>query len=376
MTYHTDADIIREMKRQTCEIYQDLPNYDNVTHYIYAAVESTRAFFKRPFLDIVDEIRQALKEGKTKFIFLATEEALLPLSISKIHRLLSVLGDEVDASQFYYLTSSIDGERAYNNYCERVGYTDRKITILPAHAFERKAQFGLRDIDINTDVEPNTTKEKLFLCFNKVNREHRIWLLDKMLELNLVEKGYYSFEGEPNWINSIPKHRFLNIQKHKDKFPLRLNITEDRTNPVNIIPDDIVYHKNSYFSIVTETLYFDNIHPAIWHKANVEDSIFFTEKTYRCFALKHPFILMGRPGSLAALRQSGYKTFSPFIDEKYDEIVDNVQRFDFITSEIVRLCNFNTNQWIEWTQGIKEIVDYNHNHFFNRKTYDAKTISK
>lgn len=307
---------------------------------------------------------------------MGTEEALLPLSINKIHRLLAVLGNEVDATQFYYLTSSIDGERAYNNYCERIGYNDRKITILPAHAFERKAQFGLRDININTDVEPNIIKEKLFLCFNKVNREHRIMLLNRMLELNLVEKGYYSFEGEPNWIDTIPNGQFSYITKNKEKFPLRLNITKDRTNPVNIIPDDIVYHKNSYFSIVTETLYFDNNYPAVWHKANVEDSIFFTEKTYRCFALKHPFILLGRPGSLIELRKSGYKTFYPFIDEKYDEIVDNVERFEFIVSEINRLCNFNNDEWIKWAHGIKEIVNHNHTHFFNRKTYDAKSISK
>lgn len=364
------------MKRQTCEIYQDLPKYDNEAHYIYAAVESTRAFFKRSFLSIINEIRDALKQGKTKFIFLGTEEALLPLSINKIHRLLAVLGDEVDATQFYYLTSSIDGERAYNNYCERIGYNDRKITILPANSMERKTQFGLRDITIDTNVEPNLIKEKLFLCFNKVNREHRIWLLDKMLELNLVEKSYYSFEGEPNWVSNIPDNQFHHIRKNIDKFPLRLNINEYRTNPVDIIHDDIQYHKNSYFSIVTETLYFDNSHPAIWHKANVEDSIFITEKTYRCFALKHPFILLGRPGSLVELRKSGYKTFYPFIDEKYDEIIDNVERFEFIVSEINRLCNFNNDEWIKWAHGIKEIVNHNHTHFFNRKTYDAKSISK
>ena len=52
------------MKRQACEIYQDLPDYDNQTHYIYAAIESTRAFFKRPFLDIVDEMHNALQIGR------------------------------------------------------------------------------------------------------------------------------------------------------------------------------------------------------------------------------------------------------------------------------------------------------------------------
>jgi hypothetical protein len=364
------------MKRQTCEIYQDLPNYENETHYIYAAVESTRAFFKRPFLDIVEEIRRARKEGKTKFIFLATEEALLILSINKIHRLLAVLEDEVDASQFYYLTSSIDGERAYNNYCERVNYTGRRISIRSGHAFERKAQFGLRNIDIDTDVEPNISKEKLFLCFNKVNREHRMWLLDRMLGENLVEKGYYSFEGEAGWLDTIPNNKFANIRKNRDIFPLRLNITEHRTNPVDIIQDDIHYHKNSYFSIVTETIYFDNKYPAYWHKANVEDSIFFTEKTYRCFALKHPFILLGRPGSLEELKKSGYKTFHPFISEDYDKIVDNRERFEFIINEIKRLCNFTVDEWNVWSTDIKEIVDYNHTHFFNRKTYDAQAISK
>jgi hypothetical protein len=362
------------MVRQTSEIYQDLPDYYHEAHFIYAAVESTRAFFKRPFLDIVDEIRYALKQGKNKFIFLATEEALLPLSINKIHRLLSVL-PEINSTQFYYLTSSIDGKRAYDNYCKRVNYNGPRINILPAHAFERKAQFGLRDININTDVEPNVNKEKLFLCFNKVNREHRIWLFERMLKENLVDSGFYSFEGEPNWTDHL-SNDYPNILKIKDKLPLRLNITPDRTNPVNIIPDDIHYHKNSYFSIVTETLYFDNNHPALWHKANVEDSIFFTEKTYRCFALKHPFILLGRPGSLSELKKSGYKTFSPFIDEKYDEIVDNIERFEFIISEIKRLCALNNDEWINWSNGVKEIVNHNHTHFFNRKTYDALPISK
>lgn len=376
------------MKRQVCEIYQDLPLYDAETYYIYAAVEFERTFFKRPFDDIVQEIRNALGQGKTRFIFLATEEALLTLSINKIHRILSVLGNEVDPSRFYYLTSSIDGERAYDNYCNRVGYDGPRITILPSHAFERKAQYGLRNIDIDTDVEPNSNKEKLFLCFNKLNREHRMWLVDRMLGENLVVKGFYSFQGEPGWIDNIPIVKsvqwksspsysdFSNIIKNKHLFPLRLNITENRQNPVDIIHDDIKYHKDSYFSIVTETLYFDNNHPAIWHKANVEDSIFFTEKTYRCFALKHPFILLGRPGSLVELRKSGYKTFHPFISEKYDEIVDNRERFEFIVNEIKRLCNFTKQEWDEWCMNIKPIVDYNHNYFHNRKTYDAKTISK
>lgn len=351
-------------------------NYNSEAHYIYAAVESSKAFFKRSFTSITKEIRDALKTGKTKFIFIASDEALLPLSINKIHRLLAVLEGEISSTQVYYLTSSIDGVKAYDNFCKRIGYHGPKIIILPAHGFERKAQFGLRDIDITTDVEPNTIKEKLFLCFNKVNREHRMWLLDRMLQENLIDSGYYSFEGEPGWLDTIPDNRFEYIRKNRHRFPMRLNITDERTNPVNIIPEDILYHRNSYFSIVTETVYYDNNYNSQWHKAYIEDSIFFTEKTYRCFALKHSFILLGRPGSLVELRKSGYKTFHPFISEEYDEIIDNVERFEFIVNEIKRLCSFTKEHWDKWCMDIKPIVDYNHNYFFNRKTYDAATISK
>ena len=44
------------MKLQAYEIYKDLPEYEYEAHYIYAAVESTKAFFKRPFVDIIAEI--------------------------------------------------------------------------------------------------------------------------------------------------------------------------------------------------------------------------------------------------------------------------------------------------------------------------------
>ena len=90
------------------------------------------------------------------------------------------------------------------------------------------------------------------------------------------------------------------------------------------------------------------------------NSIFLTEKTYRPIILKHPFVLASRPNSLAALRNLGYKTFHPFIDESYDEVLNDTVRMQLIMAEIERLCNFTDAQWIKWQENIKPIVEHNH----------------
>jgi gas vesicle protein len=81
-------------------------------------------------------------------------------------------------------------------------------------------------------------------------------------------------------------------------------------------------------------------------------------------SLKHPFVLLARPHTMAELRKMGYKTFSPMIDESYDSIIDDTERFNAIWAEITRLSQQTTEEWINWQSQIKEIVDYNHTHFY------------
>jgi hypothetical protein len=93
--------------------------------------------------------------------------------------------------------------------------------------------------------------------------------------------------------------------------------------------------------------------------------VFFSEKIYKCLALKHPFVLVSTYGSLSELRKRGYKTFSPYIDESYDDIKDDDSRLNAITNEINRLCTLSSEDWIQFTSSIKEIVDHNFIHFSN-----------
>jgi hypothetical protein len=66
---------------------------------------------------------------------------------------------------------------------------------------------------------------------------------------------------------------------------------------------------------------------------------------------------MARPYCLRVLREQGYKTFSPYIDESYDTIENDDLRFEAIVKEIKRLNNFTGGDWEVWQTGIKEIVE-------------------
>jgi len=356
-------------------MWPELNEYIDQVHIIDATIAPDTTFILRPTETIVEEIKQAHANGKTKFFFYALTEAVMPHVIGKIQRIASILSKTIDAEDLFYLSGASDGQQAYNKYQYK-----NKISILSAQVFQYFAQHTNKGYESMFPTEYEVrAKEKTFLCFNKVNREHRMLLLERMLENNFVSNGFYSFEGEDNWMNEIDTltDDFKHIKENKSIFPLRLNITRERSNPVTIWPEDLKYFAESYFSIVTETFFFSrnqSIHR--FHQPLVDDSMFITEKTYKCLTLMHPFVLFARPGMLAELRKIGYKTFSPMIDESYDAIEGDGERFNAAWAEIHRLMLKTPEEWIEWQTQIKDIVEFNRAHFYANKNYEATPISR
>ena len=92
--------------------------------------------------------------------------------------------------------------------------------------------------------------------------------------------------------------------------------------------------------------------------------------------MKHPFILVGAWKSLWHLKKQGYKTFSPFIDESYDEIEDDFERLFAITREVVRLSKFTDAHRILWQHSIKSIVEHNYQTLISKKDDNDYIISR
>ena len=120
------------------------------------------------------------------------------------------------------------------------------------------------------------------------------------------------------------------------------------------------YYFRTYFSVVSEVNFYETA------------SIQHTEKTFNPITQKHPFILVSAPYSLAVLKDIGYKTFAPFIDESYDTELNNDKRLLKIASEIERLCNLTDSQLQVFLAGVKDICQYN----FNNLVKDYEKVGK
>jgi hypothetical protein len=87
---------------------------------------------------------------------------------------------------------------------------------------------------------------------------------------------------------------------------------------------------------------------------------FITEKTYKAIYHKKPLILVSQYNALESLRQEGFKTFSPYIDETYDTLQNFEDRINAILTELQRLQSLSESEMSQVLQGCKDIVDYNY----------------
>lgn len=105
-------------------------------------------------------------------------------------------------------------------------------------------------------------------------------------------------------------------------------------------------------SVVLETLFDD-------------PRIHLTEKTLRPIACGHPFILAAGPGSLALLRSYGFETFSPWINESYDDIQDSKERLQAIIAEMKRLSSLLPEQQAWVIGACRDVAVRNKKRFFH-----------
>jgi UDPglucose 6-dehydrogenase len=377
-------------EKNVIELFPKIEKYKDIIHIIDAEVGPTN-FGMRPTELIVEEMMEAKRNGKTKFLFYNLAEGYLNNVVEKIHRIANIVENQIDSKDIFYLCASPGSEKTYENIFNIKNLTKtnwkNKISILATASFQYFVQHNgagqFKDVVYTVKEKP-----KKFLCFNKLPRAHRVKLIEKFLEHNILDEGFYSFlpmngmdTKDFSWIDTLPD-TFVNVKANKDKFPLKLNLSPHRSmNPSMLDIEDLPCFDDSYFSIVTETTFYSNRTKHsdsfnTFQRHATLDDIFITEKTFKCIPAMHPFIIFSYPGILSALRTLGYKTFSPMIDETYDTIINDDERFNALWNEITRLLQKTPEEWIQWQTEIKEIVEYNKNHFYSNTNHNStKDIS-
>ena len=76
--------------------------------------------------------------------------------------------------------------------------------------------------------------------------------------------------------------------------------------------------------------------------------------------------------ALTYSKKLGFRTFSPYIDESYDSIIDVNQRRAIIVKEIKRISQLTDNEYQDLLNNCKNITEYNFELLLEKK---KKTLS-
>lgn len=89
---------------------------------------------------------------------------------------------------------------------------------------------------------------------------------------------------------------------------------------------------------------------------------FFSEKVYKAFLGKKPFMLVGAGKMLDKLHEQGYKTFPEFIDESYS-CDDTAHMVQTIMSEMRRLAQMDEPEFRKMIFDMRDIIEHNYEVF-------------
>ena len=129
------------------------------------------------------------------------------------------------------------------------------------------------------------------------------------------------------------------------RFNIFLDDYDKNINLASNIPYDLF--NTTFISIITET--------------DVSaGKVFISEKIAKGFYSKQPFILLGNPSTLVYLKRLGFKTFSKWIDESYDQEYDFKKRVNMIIKLMNDLNKYSHKELFKIRNEMSEVLEHNH----------------
>ena len=218
--------------------------------------------------------------------------------------------------------------------------------------------------DIKKSFEEYDLK-KYFLMFNRnTARMHRPYFVGRLIEENLLDKGYVSLfkntEFE-HWIDSkkddTETSRVYGIDITTDMLKTIYNCRQ--TYPYYIDENDGDRVANFHNFLSDKTPYVESLFSIVGETNASSDFLFVTEKTLKPIMNLHPFFVVGNPGTLKKLKQLGFKTFDKIWNEDYDSEENFEKRVEMIIKEVKLLCELSLEELREKISKIKNICIYN-----------------
>jgi hypothetical protein len=212
----------------------------------------------------------------------------------------------------------------------------------------------------DTRLNNNTNAQNKFLIYCRDwshRREYRLKFLEMLAKNNLDNISQTSVMHTNSEGIHFLQHQFKNYNFELDSPELINQFLDNKFSSAASADYDPVDFTNSEISVILETVFDDS-------------RIHLTEKTLKPIACGHPFILAAGPGALEYIRNYGFKTFAPWIDESYDQETDSFKRLEKIIASMKKIQNLQGQEFESFSREIKNIAEFNKKHFFSNEFFD------
>lgn len=282
--------------------------------------------FDCDYLSLISPLaRQRASQGDIRFLFYYHEGD----NPGRIKQRFDWLCDQhgLDRSCYVFVSANSAADRYENFYYFNdheyfLSYINRKQAAQPANVQQRSYEF------------------------TALNRIHKWWRASVMSDLShagVLARSLWSY-------NTILTE---DDQPHDN--PIRLDAQSNWSDilrdflskgPYTCDGADAVSH-NDHRRINTDLYTHSYCHLVIETLFDVDQSggTFLTEKTFKCLKFGQPFVIIGPVGSLDVLRKAGYRVFDHAIDNSYDQILDNTERWLAAKKAILEIQKQNMHSW-------------------------------
>lgn len=356
-------------------------------NFIYPYMVNNEMYFEKEIPLPPDSVIDAAKKGKCKIVFFYGNEGHT-YSYNKIKPVVEFT-KKIDCLVYFY-SSNLKLKEAYDKWKTMFseGTTDKLI-------FPQYAAFEIDPWFINLDKTNNEQVGNYIYKYDELANEHRIVKdiinpngLKKFLVFNRRPRLFRSFMHAAIKSNrSLDYNCYTGIEKN-NTFNSTLTLRNELCAKVNRGAQIYEYLLNNKEKYSTEgyeldedlnfnlafnfpsSFFYNTIISVVTETETFKDCIFFSEKIFKPIYGLHPFILMGNAYSLKKLKEFGYKTFSDYWDETYDDIEDPFTRFNFVLNIIENLNDKPIGELVEMYKDMIPILKYNYLHFFQNQRHN------
>ena len=380
--------LIHSLSNNKADRYLD-NSYDNITtlsfhqalntpevHLILPIILfSDEYFYKKEITPLSVPLKKKIKEKKLKVLFIVPTECWFSTKDQHFKWLEEYAKvNELDTTNLIVLNPNFNSNRNYYHYLEQNGVLDF-MSVLEYDYFRYSLWFYdnmnllsphnkykvFQEFQNNLRSKVKGELKNHFLCLNRTIRPHRIFMFTQIAsDEELRNRTDLSMGAiDPKLINfsktlkrdisedyKYSKEKLINfLQTYDQTVPFVYDVEDvDKNNQATTL--NLKAHLDTFVNIVTETSHEDN-------------AIFFTEKTFKPIMCAQPFIMVSSPYTLKKLHEHGFKTFSKFWDESYDEEEDFTKRMEKITDVLYEIASWDLEKCKEVYMKMQKILKHN-----------------